>query len=143
MASSPIAGSLKVVIARNPATGAELGRVPATSPEAVGAAVARARGAQADWGARPWPERRAAVARIWAELARAADAWADAIRAEVGKPRGEAMAEVVAALDAIRWTARHGGRALADERLGPGWQRFLLVPSARVRYRPIGVVGII
>src|SRR5512135_534582 len=143
MASSLSTASFNVVIACNPATGAELGRVPPTPPEAGGAAVARARSAQADWGARPWPERRAALARFWAELARAADAWADAIRAEVGKPRGEAMAEVVAALDAIRWTVRHGGRALADERLGPGWQRFLLVPSARVRYRPIGVVGII
>jgi acyl-CoA reductase-like NAD-dependent aldehyde dehydrogenase len=135
--------SSNVVIARNPATGAELGRVPATPPEAVEAAVVRARSAQCDWGARPWPERCAALAQFWAELARAADAWSDAIRAEVGKPRGEAMAEVVAALDAIRWTVRHGGQALADERLGPGWQRFLLVPSAWVRYRPIGVVGIV
>jgi acyl-CoA reductase-like NAD-dependent aldehyde dehydrogenase len=135
--------SVNEIIARNPARGTELGRVPATPEEAVERAVHRARTAQSDWGARSWRDRRALVARFWAEIARSADAWADAIRDEIGKPRGEAMAEVVASLDAIRWTVRKGGRALALERLSPSWQRFLLVPSARIQYRPIGVVGIV
>ncbi len=33
--------------------------------------------------------------------------------------------------------------ALADERLGAGWQSILLIPGARVRHRPLGVVGMI
>ena len=62
-----------------------------------------------------------------------AEGWAEAIRDEVGKPLDEAMGEVVASLDAIEWTARHGWKALADEqRLGPGWQSLLLVPSGTV-----------
>ncbi|MBV8317989.1 MAG: aldehyde dehydrogenase family protein, partial [Planctomycetaceae bacterium] len=37
----------------------------------------------------------------------------------------------------------HGHRALGEEVIGAGWQRFLLIPSARLRYRPVGVVGMI
>ncbi len=136
--------SADVLIARNPSTGLELGRVAATPPEAVAEVVVRAREAQRRWREIDWPRRRAFLRRWWGVLARGADDWADAIRDEVGKPRAEAMAgDVAAGLDAIRWTVRHGGRALADRRLGPGWQRLLLVRSARLRYRPFGVVGML
>jgi acyl-CoA reductase-like NAD-dependent aldehyde dehydrogenase len=133
-----------VLVARNPATGAELGRVPVTPTGAVADAVARARAAQARWGRMAWPERRAFLRRWWTVLARDADAWADLIRAEVGKPRGEALGgDVVATLDAVRWTVKNAGRALADERLGAAWQRWLLLPPGRVRWKPFGVVGMV
>jgi acyl-CoA reductase-like NAD-dependent aldehyde dehydrogenase len=131
------------LIARNPATGAELGRVSATPPGAVADIVARARRTRRAWGEASWPDRRGSIERWWRILAREADDWANALRDEIGKPRGEAMGEVVAALDALRWTVRHAGRALADSRIGPGWQRWLLVPPARLRWRPVGVVGMI
>ena len=131
------------LIARNPATGAELARVVATDPSAVAGVVARAGEAQAEWGALPIRARLAVVRRFWGILSRDADQWADAIRAEVGKPTGEAMAEVVAALDGVRWTVRHARRALADERIGRGWQVVLLVPRARLRWVPLGVVGVV
>src|SRR5262249_16864643 len=57
--------------------------------------------------------------------------------------KGEAMAEAVSALDAVRWTVKHAGRVLADERIGPGWQRCLLLGPVRLRWRPIGVIGMI
>jgi acyl-CoA reductase-like NAD-dependent aldehyde dehydrogenase len=137
------AATANELIARNPATGDELARLPATPPEEVATAVGRVRRAQEEWAERPWAERRA-VLRMWgAILARDAEGWAEALREEVGKPRGEAMAEVVMTLDALRWTARHAGRVLADARLGPGWQRLLLVPTARLRWRPVGVVGMV
>jgi acyl-CoA reductase-like NAD-dependent aldehyde dehydrogenase len=50
---------------------------------------------------------------------------------------------VVATLDALRWTVRNGGRVLAGERIGPGWQRWLLMPAGRLEWRPVGVVGIL
>jgi acyl-CoA reductase-like NAD-dependent aldehyde dehydrogenase len=131
------------LIARNPATGEELGRVEATPPEAVAGLVERARAAQRDWADRPWSSRRAFLRRWKAILARDAGAWADALRSEVGKPIGEAAGEVVTTLDAIRWTIRHAGRALAEERLSRGWQRLMLVPPAVLRWRPVGVIGLI
>jgi acyl-CoA reductase-like NAD-dependent aldehyde dehydrogenase len=135
--------SQQYLVARNPATEAELGRVAMTPPDAVAGVVDRARKAQADWGTRSWSARRAILERWWLHLAGRADRWADAICAEVGKPRGEAMAEVVVSLDAIRWTVLRGGKALRDERIGADWQRFLFIPGGRLRHRPIGVVGMI
>jgi acyl-CoA reductase-like NAD-dependent aldehyde dehydrogenase len=76
-------------------------------------------------------------------MARDAKSWAGAIRDEVGKPYSDALAELVAVIDAIGWTARHGKKALRDERITPGRQRFLLVGSSVLRWRPIGVVGMI
>ena len=110
----------ELLIARNPATGEELGRVPATAPEAVVEVVARARRAQARWGALDWRRHRAVLARWWGILAREADAWVDLIRAEIGKPQGEALAgDVISALDAIRWTVQNG-RAGAGRRADRG-----------------------
>lgn len=131
------------LIARNPATGLDLGHHPTTPPGEVAEIVRRASVAQAAWGSTPWKSRRDALRSWWAVLTKDAEAWSLAIRDEVGKPASEAMAEVVASLDAIRWTVRNSGRALADERLARGWQRVLLIPPARLRWAPLGVVGII
>src|SRR5437763_1943214 len=99
--------SEEVLIGRNPATGAVLGEVPRPRPEALGAIVARARAAQRRWGQTPWRERRSVLERFWRVLSVEADTWATAIEAEVGKPRGEALAgDVLASLDALRWTVR-------------------------------------
>jgi acyl-CoA reductase-like NAD-dependent aldehyde dehydrogenase len=132
-----------VLTARNPSTGEPIARVAMMPPEGVAAIVARSRSAQAAWSQTSWRERSAALDRWRHAIARDADGWARAIRDQVGKPMGEALGEVIASLDAIRWTARHGRKALADERLGPGLQRLLLVPTARLRWRPLGVVGMI
>jgi acyl-CoA reductase-like NAD-dependent aldehyde dehydrogenase len=133
-----------VLVARNPATGEELGRIETTPPEQVGEIVARARVAQASWSATAWSERRRVLDRWRRVLSRDADKWADLICAEIGKPRLEAMgSDVLSSLDAIRWTARHAGAALADRRIGPGWQRVLLMPAGVCRWVPYGVVGML
>ncbi len=132
------------LIARNPATGAEIGRVPTTASDEVAAIVENARAVQAGWAAIGVKERTRCLKRWCQILAREADAWADLIREEIGKPRGEAIAgDVIAALDGIRWTVRQARRTLADASIDPGWQRLLQIPTARVRYRPLGVIGVI
>jgi acyl-CoA reductase-like NAD-dependent aldehyde dehydrogenase len=134
----------EVLIARNPATGAELGRVPTTPPEQVAELVARAREAQSAWAAAGWRGRRAILEAWWRLLSREADDWADLIRSEIGKPRLEAMGgDVLSTLDAIRWTVRYGGLVLADQRIGPAWQRWVLMSSGVIRWVPFGVVGIL
>ncbi|WP_435018351.1 aldehyde dehydrogenase family protein [Tundrisphaera sp. TA3] len=131
------------LVARNPATGAVLGRASPTDPDDVAGIVERARVAQQDWGRTSHRERREALRRWWRILARDSDAWALAIRDAIGKPSNEAMGEVLAALDAVRWTVLNSGKALADQRIGPGWQRAMLIPPARLRWMPVGVVGMI
>jgi acyl-CoA reductase-like NAD-dependent aldehyde dehydrogenase len=133
-----------VLITSNPATGAEVGRVRATPPEKVAAMVAQARSAQREWANRPWPDRKQVLTRWWKILGRDAEDWSKLIRDEIGKPRIEALAgDLVPTLDGLRWTIRHGGKALRDEWIRPGWQRWLLMPGGRLRYSPVGVVGMI
>ena len=128
----------------NPSTGLEFGRIPITPLDEVEAAVHKARQAQAAWSKLPWPSRKAFLKAWWKTLSNEAEAWADAITEEIGKPRSEALAgDVIPTLDALRWTVRHGGTALKPETLGSGHQRMLLIPSGRMTYRPFGVVGII
>lgn len=134
----------RVVTTRNPATGAEVGRAALTPPETVGALVDRARGAQPAWADAAWPVRRRALDRLRRIISRDAEAWANLIRDEIGKPAVEAMAgDVVPTLDALRWTVKNAGKALADERLGAAWQRWQMMPAGRLQWRPYGVVGII
>ncbi len=140
---STSAGPPPPLIARNPSTGLELGQYPSTSPGDVAGISARASIAQKAWASTPWKARRVALRRWWAVLARDADAWAVAIRDEIGKPTGEGMAEVVSTLDAVRWTVKNAAKALADERIGRGWQRALLIPAAQLQWVPLGVIGII
>jgi acyl-CoA reductase-like NAD-dependent aldehyde dehydrogenase len=133
-----------VLVARNPATGAEIGRVPVTPPEDVAAIIERARAAQAGWAATPWKRRREVLDRWRRILSRDADAWTDLIASEIGKPRTEAMGgDVVSTLDAIRWTVRNAGAAMAERRIGAAWQRMLLMPGGRCRWVPYGVIGMI
>ena len=133
-----------VLTAHNPATGLEIGRVLTTPPEAVAGIVQQARAAQAKWAETSWRERRAVLDRFRRLLARDAELWADAIRDEIGKPRAEAYAgDLLATLDAIRWTVRHAREALDGGSLSPGHQRILQVGTGRLLYQPLGVVGMI
>jgi acyl-CoA reductase-like NAD-dependent aldehyde dehydrogenase len=135
---------VEVLIAHNPANGQELGRVRSTPPEQLAELVARARHAQASWAASGWRARRAVLESWWKILSRDADSWADLVRSEIGKPRIEAMGgEVIASLDAIRWTIKRGGATLADRRIGPAWQRWFLMPGGRCRWVPLGVIGML
>ena len=133
-----------VLIMSNPATGAEVGRIKITPAGRVAELVVRARAAQQDWGQRPWKQRRGVLARWWQILGRDVGAWTELIRDEIGKPGVEALAgDVVPTLDALRWTIKHGERTLRDVRVGAEWQRWLLMPGARLRWCPVGVVGMI
>jgi acyl-CoA reductase-like NAD-dependent aldehyde dehydrogenase len=133
-----------IVVVRNPATGGEIGRVRATPPGQVAELVARARECQASWSTIAWRERRRVLDRWRRILSRDAEAWAALISSEIGKPRLEAMSgDVISSLDAIRWTVQHAGSALADRWIGPSWQRWLLMPGARRRSLPFGVVGML
>ena len=133
-----------VLVARNPATGESIGEVPVTPPSEIADLVARARAAQAGWFDLGWPGRRRVIDRWRRILSRDAESWAATISAEIGKPRIEAMGgEVLPTLDAIRWTVRNTGSTLADRRIGPGWQRMLLMPAGICRWVPYGVVGMI
>jgi acyl-CoA reductase-like NAD-dependent aldehyde dehydrogenase len=125
----------------NPATREPLGEVPVDDPAAVGEAIRRARAAQVTWGAAS-PRRRAAVlSRILEHLLDHADELVEIVVRDAGKTREHAiMGEIWPVAEKLRWTIAHGPGALADEPVASG---LLVHKRARIRYLPLGVVGVI
>ncbi len=107
----------------------------------VESAVAQARAAAAWWSALPFPERRNRLLSWKRHLAAHCDDLAAVIRAETGKPHGDALLEIMLAVEHLDWAARNAGRVLRRRRVRSG----LLAADhgAALEYRPVGVVGAI
>lgn len=139
-AESPAA---REVVSYDPATGAEIGRVPLGSKEDVARALTRARAAQKAWGALSFRERARLVMRARAIVLEEMEEIAALVSRESGKPAAEAMAmEIVPTLDLMQFFARRTARLLRPEKIDIGLYRFLGRTSF-VEYRPLGVVGVI
>jgi len=117
-----------------PATGAELARVAdATVADALDA-VGAAHAAQPDWAAAP-PRRRSDVLRRAFELmTERADALAELIVRENGKPIAEARGEVTYAAEFFRWFSEQAVRLDGRFATAPGGAHRILVS-----HQPIGV----
>lgn len=82
------------IVSIAPATGEALGAVPASGPESVAASVEEARRAQRAWEASGSVVRANSVLAVGRLLEERAEPLAQLMAAEVGKPIGEARAEV-------------------------------------------------
>lgn len=131
------------LVSVDPATLDEVGRVLVTDVPALGEIVSEARFAQRAWAGEPLEERARLLRRVARTLLEDADAVADTIVRETGKPVVEALtSELFVCLDNLAWLASNLGRALRRERL-PVRQPYLPHKRAWLRYEPIGVVGIV
>jgi acyl-CoA reductase-like NAD-dependent aldehyde dehydrogenase len=91
---------------RSPIDGSELDAVEVTAPADVPGVVERARVAQLDWAATPVRDRAAILAKLKGRLLAKAEAIADLVHRECGKPVEEAaLAEVLPNADLVDyWT---------------------------------------
>lgn len=108
--------------------------------ERVNAAVARAREAQAVWASLPMKERLGALEALARIFTDRREVVVEAVRSETGKPRVEALAEVLAAVELLRHYAEIAPHVLRTEGVSTG---YLLGKSAHIVREPLGVVGII
>lgn len=125
-------------LVRDPATGAEIGRVPALTIDHVRRAINAAQSAQAEWAART-AKQRADILRRWFNLVMEnQDDLGMILTREQGKPLAEAKGEIAYGASFIEWFAEEARRVYGD--LIPGHQ-----PDKRilVMKQPIGVVGAI
>lgn len=113
---------------------------PICSADEVAAAVARARSAQQNWAARPIGERVRILRTFARRLGEQRLELATIVRSETGKPHTEALAEILSALEAIRFYARVAPDLFREQRVPTGWIRG---KSARIVREPWGVVGAI
>jgi acyl-CoA reductase-like NAD-dependent aldehyde dehydrogenase len=124
-----------------PATRLPLGTVPVDTPEAVRAAVKRARDAQAAWAVTPFAERRRVLALVLDHVLAHADELVDVVARDSGKTRHNAyVGEIWPVAEKLRWTLKHGEAHLAPERVGAG---LFVHKRARVEFPPLGVIGVI
>ena len=127
----------------NPATGAVVGSVPNMPPDEVGTLVARARAAQPAWEALGFEGRTAVLRRAQKWVTDNQDRIVETIVSETGKTHDDALInEVGYAATAFGFWAKHAAGYLADEKVRTS-SPFVLGRKLVVRYRPLGVIGVI
>jgi acyl-CoA reductase-like NAD-dependent aldehyde dehydrogenase len=127
----------------NPATGELVASVPRVAPDAVAALVARARAAQPAWEALGFDGRGELLRRAQKWVVENSDRIARTIVSETGKTYDDALiAEIGYVASAFGFWAKHAPRFLADEKVRSS-SPFLVGRRLVVRYRPLGVVGVI
>jgi acyl-CoA reductase-like NAD-dependent aldehyde dehydrogenase len=125
----------------SPATGEVVASFPLAGPEEVAATVALAGQAAAEWAELGFEGRRRALLAYKALLVRRADELIALVHRENGKPRADALIEVLMIVEHLDWAARNAARVLGRRRV-----RSTLVlanHAASVEYQPLGVVGVI
>lgn len=123
------------LISHEPATGAELWRGPRGD---VDAEVATAREGWASWAAQPLAVRSETLRRFANVVRQRAEALADLIGREVGKPLWDARAEVEATIARVDVAIRAYGERTAQRRVDAP-----LGARIAVRHKPHGVVAVI
>jgi len=133
----------RTIRVENPATGQVVRTIDAVGPEAVQAMVARAREAQPGWEALGFEGRGQVLLRAQKWVTDNARRIAETIVSETGKAFEDAqLAEVGYAANAFGFWAKHAPEYLADEKVRSS-NVFVAGKKLTVRYRPLGVVGII
>ncbi len=129
------ADSGKTIAVTNPATGAEIAKVPDLGVAETERAVKAAADAFKTWSQKTALERANVLMRWYELMLEEKDFLAALMTAEQGKPLAEAAGEVVYGANFIRWFAEEGRRAYGD-----------VIPSHRadarivVMKQPVGVV---
>jgi acyl-CoA reductase-like NAD-dependent aldehyde dehydrogenase len=127
----------------NPATGELVASVPRIAPDAVPPLVARARAAQPAWEALGFDGRAKVLRRAQKWVVDNSDRIARTIVSETGKTYDDALvAEIGYVASAFGFWAKHAPRFLADEKVRAS-SPFLVGRRLVVRYRPLGVIGVI
>lgn len=129
-----------VIESRNPATGEVIGTVPIMTEDQVNAAVRRARSAAERWASFGYERRRDELTRWRRALAKRTDDIVDVIHLENGKPRLDAVQEVMNSLNHLSHAAARAEKALATRKVSPG---ILANFRTTVSYHPLGVIGVI
>ena len=127
----------------DPATGETLGYFEKTPPSLLPQLVQRARTAQTAWARVPMRERRERIRALRDKIMFCRDALADAVVAESGKPRVEALfADIFVAVDTAAYFEKKAQRLLRPERV-PHHSLAAKTKSGKLAYVPQGVIGII
>ncbi len=124
----------------NPATGECFGEVATATPAEALAAIADLRAAFPAWSAQPITQRVAILRELQRVLVDATDEITAVISQDTGKPRQDALLEVLVTVDMLNDACRHAAGWLRRERVASG---LYLFKQFYVERRPYGVVLVI
>jgi acyl-CoA reductase-like NAD-dependent aldehyde dehydrogenase len=127
----------------NPATGEIIRTLPVTSPDEVRVLAERARAAQPAWEALGFEGRGRVLRRMQKWVVDNAERVIQSIVDETGKTYEDAaVVELAYGAGALGFWAKHAPDYLADEKIRTS-NPFVLGRKLVVRYRPVGVAGVI
>src|SRR5918911_4666722 len=136
-------GNGRTFAVENPATGETIAHLPDMDPAQVKALVDRARAAQPAWAEKSFDERAEYMFRFRKWLVDNRERVGRTVCDETGKTREDAfIADVFTTADALGFWAKKAEEYLGDERVR-GFNPFVLGKKVVVRYRPLGVAGVI
>jgi len=124
----------------SPATLERIGEVASVTPEQVDAAVAKSRQAFDVWSRLDYGKRAEVLMTARGLFVERRDELVDLICAENGKPRVEALVEIMYVCDVITFYSKHASEFLEPHRLSP---HMLKNKRVTVHYQPRGVIGMI
>jgi acyl-CoA reductase-like NAD-dependent aldehyde dehydrogenase len=131
------------IAVENPATGETIASVPDLSAEQVAELAARARAAQPGWEAMGFEGRGRVMRRAQKWLMDNAERVLETIVSETGKSWEDAQnAELSYGANAFGFWAKHAEDYLSDERVRSS-SLFVKGKKLLVRYRPLGLIGVI
>src|SRR4051812_12168349 len=137
------AGAAAGITVENPATGQPIRTVPVTPPQDVPSMVHHARDVQPAWEAAGFEGRARVLRRAQKWIIDNTERIVATIVSETGKTWEDAFAaEVAYATAGFGFWAKHAPQYLADEKIRSS-SPFVLGRKLVVRYRPVGVVGVI
>jgi succinate-semialdehyde dehydrogenase/glutarate-semialdehyde dehydrogenase len=129
-----------VIRVLRPTDGSLVGELAVTPSHEVPQRVARTRSVQEGWASLEVKDRVRRLRGLLDTVGSRAREIEETIVAETGKPRTEALVEVVAVLDLLRFYLAKAPSFLETKRIPTGW---LLWKSAYLTREPLGVIGVI
>ncbi|MGW8265221.1 MAG: aldehyde dehydrogenase family protein [Longimicrobiales bacterium] len=123
-----------------PTDGSLVGELAVTPSHEVPRRVARARSVQEGWASLGVKDRVRRLGGLLDAVGSRAREIEETIVAETGKPRTEALVEIVTVLDLLRFYLKRAPSFLGTRRVSTGW---LLWKSAYLAREPLGVIGVI
>ncbi|MBO0799495.1 MAG: aldehyde dehydrogenase family protein [Blastocatellia bacterium] len=133
-------GEMQKIEVHSPSTLSKLGEVAVNTPSEVGAAARRARAAFRVWSSLDLKQREEVMLTAREYFVSRREELIDLICAENGKPRLEALVEVMYVCDVITFYAKRARRFLKPQRVTP---HLLRNKKVTVHYRARGVIGMI
>jgi len=124
--------SLTHAISLDPYSGEQIGAYPFDTDAALEAALQRAKVGYRQWRQVSLGQRSEYLLALASTLEAKAEAFAQMISREIGKPIAQARGEVTKCVGLCRWYAEHGPAMLAAEPTQ--------IEKARIEYRPLGPI---